>query len=89
MKSAYVILLGIFSQFLFIGKVHSETTAKDVLQEKISDERIASAMCKGFEENKGQFADSKGKPVPEIFYKASAKGMSILITSKGLTYGHL
>ncbi|MBI3500900.1 MAG: gliding motility-associated C-terminal domain-containing protein [Bacteroidetes bacterium] len=39
-----------------------------------------------FEENNGQMSDFEGKPVPFVLFRASARGMDVYITEKGLTY---
>ena len=46
-----------------------------------------SPLFNGFEENKGQFKDYYGKPVPEVLFKTSVNGMNVFITTKGITYG--
>ena len=40
----------------------------------------------GFEENKGQFVNTKGEAVPDILFKASFKGTDMYITKNGLSY---
>lgn len=39
-----------------------------------------------FLENKGQMADDKGNLIPFVLFKASAPGMDMYVTEKGLTY---
>src|ERR1043165_8864350 len=39
-----------------------------------------------FLENRGQLSDMAGNPVPFILYKASANGIDLYVTDKGLTY---
>jgi gliding motility-associated-like protein len=39
-----------------------------------------------FQENKGQFADFNGQPVPSVYFKVQAMGLDIYITGKGLQY---
>jgi gliding motility-associated-like protein len=39
-----------------------------------------------FTENLGQFKTSDGKPSPNLLFKAEAQGLTIYLTTKGLTY---
>lgn len=39
-----------------------------------------------FQENKGQFTDGDGQPVPQVLFRQSAPGMDLYITEQGLTY---
>ncbi|MBI2269499.1 MAG: SBBP repeat-containing protein [Bacteroidetes bacterium] len=61
---------------------------------KITDPQIKARVSRwmahegtiGFEENKGQMADMDGKPLPYVFFKISAPGITMYITEKGITY---
>ncbi|MBI2269842.1 MAG: SBBP repeat-containing protein [Bacteroidetes bacterium] len=39
-----------------------------------------------FIENRGQLTDNNGRPVPFVFFKASAQGVDMYVTEKGLIY---
>ena len=54
------------------------------LQKEVNNWMAQSAI--GFEENKGQLADHKGNPNPDIFFKLNAGGMDMYITTSGITY---
>ena len=41
---------------------------------------------KGFEENKGQFLDFKGRAVQELLFKTSSAGVDLYVTHTGLSY---
>lgn len=40
----------------------------------------------GFVENKGQFVDARGKPIPKVLFKASLDGVDVYVTTDGITY---
>jgi len=40
----------------------------------------------GFEENKGQFTDEKGRSLDYLLYRFKAKGLDIYLTTKGISY---
>ncbi|MFZ5553696.1 MAG: SBBP repeat-containing protein [Bacteroidota bacterium] len=40
----------------------------------------------GFTENKGQFTDTEGKPVEDVFFKMGTNGLDIYVTKTGLDY---
>lgn len=40
----------------------------------------------GFLENKGQFTDMAGKPVPNALFKLPTRGLDVYVTTTGLTY---
>ena len=52
---------------------------------KDSEEQFRSSN-EGFLENKGQFTDMKGNPVPNVLFKAESPGIIIWITKTGITY---
>src|SRR5688500_15360079 len=39
-----------------------------------------------FTENRGQVTDMAGKPTPHVLFTASAPGVHLFVTNKGLTY---
>jgi len=52
---------------------------------RTSEEQFRSTN-EGFLENKGQFTDMNGAPVPNVLFKAQAPGIIIWITKTGITY---
>ena len=83
--SEYTIALVLFIAPLNILIANNKQGSPDeTLQKKVNNWMMQSAL--GFEENKGQFADDKGKPVPDLLFKTSAKGMDMYITTSGITY---
>jgi hypothetical protein len=49
--------------------------------------RAGAITTVGFTENKGQFADQDGKPVPQLMFRGSVNhGPGVFITTSGLTY---
>jgi hypothetical protein len=52
----------------------------------LSQKSMAPLRQVRFMENKGQLADMQGNLVPFVFFKASAPGLDLYVTDKGLTY---
>lgn len=48
--------------------------------------RQANAASIGFLENKGQFTDMVGRPVPSALFKLPSRGLDVYVTTTGLTY---
>ena len=77
-----LILFLIHLHFLIANNNNVETDK--TFQKKINNWMSQSVL--GFEENKGQFADYNGNPLPDLLFKTSAKGMDMYITTRGITY---
>ena len=76
------LILFIFPLYSLLG---INNPGKDeALQKKVNNWMEQSAL--GFEENKGQFADNKGNPVPDLLFKTSAIGMDLYVTTRGISY---
>ncbi len=68
----FVLLIFIFPVLAFAGAVSNSKWMNDVPF--------------AFIENKGQFTDDKGKPVPHVLFRASAPATDIYITTSGISY---
>lgn len=51
-----------------------------------SSHRTSTSTPPGFLENKGQFTDIAGRPVPSALFKLPSRGLDAYVTTTGLTY---
>lgn len=73
--------------FLILGTLSNDLKSKNndsPIEECLYNPTLQQEL--GFTENKGQIADDKGNPIPDVLFTASVKSMSIVVTTKGLTY---
>ena len=55
-------------------------------EKEASAHKWMKSRKQGFIENKGQFADEKGKVISDVLYNTSLNGVQIYLTKQGLTY---
>ena len=63
---------------------NKQASSDESLQKKVNNWMDQSVL--GFEENKGQFADEKGNPVPDLLFKTNASGIDMFVTTSGISY---
>lgn len=54
--------------------------------ENNSETNVRNLPLKGFVENKGQFTDTNGVKLENVFYKLESSGINLWVTNKGLVY---
>ncbi|MBI2270636.1 MAG: SBBP repeat-containing protein [Bacteroidetes bacterium] len=96
MKQITLFLSLIIVQQSISGQIDAGILAPDS-QEPIKSEEEARSYANsfaanipgGFIENKGQFSDMDGCPVPEALFKTSAGKATVYLTTHGLTYAFM
>lgn len=81
-----VVFIGLI--LFFINKTFAQSHGR------VSDKELKAQAVKwmatqkplGFQENKGQMADEKGKLVPNVLFKIEVPSLNIWLTTSGLTY---
>ena len=95
MKRLYIIpfvLPLIFLGFFFSGKIVESDSQSSKTENNTSvdiPDYVRDAFDQdytGFEENKGQFFNEEGKPVPEVLFKATTRSGDVYITNRGLSF---
>src|SRR5258706_9352687 len=76
---AFTTILGLISLSTFDRSVN-HSLKKTTVEGYIKNHPVK------FLENRGQMMDMAGKPVPFVLFKASAPGIDLYLTEKGLTY---
>ena len=77
------LLIGICSALGWAGNGNNKTISPEIKEQA---QKWMQSQPVQFIENKGQLADDKGNPIPFVLFKASAPGMDMYVTEKGLTY---
>ena len=79
-----LVLIMLISPLNVVIAINKQAGQDETLQKRVSKWMDETVL--GFEENKGQFSDGKGNPVPDLLFKINAKGMDMYVTTSGIIY---
>ena len=84
MKHLYPFFFSIIIFFNTTGVFSFATNPVSPGQKEVANQWLAAQPVR-FMENNGQMTDTDNEPVPFVLFKASAPGMDVYLTEKGLT----
>ena len=85
MKPFYTFFFGITAFFNVAAVIAFATNPVSPEQKEVANQWLADQPVR-FLENRGQMTNINHEPVPFVLFKASAPGIDVYLTEKGLTY---